>query len=361
MMARDDVLASFSRFARRSLWWPETEDAQIAALLALADRDGAEGWALIPTGDETAAFLARHHEALSQRLVVTVPPWEVTRIAYDKRLSYQLAAAVGVDHPATFHPRTEADLLELDLTFPVILKPTVAKMLNRFTVAKAWRADDRETLLTRYREACSLVDAEVVAVQELIPGGGEAQFSFAALSLEGRTCASVVARRTRQYPADFGRASTFVETIHEPSVGEAASKLIAALNFTGLIEVEFKRDVRDGRLKLLDMNPRVWGWHTLCGRAGVDFPHLLWRMHQGESIRCAPAQIGVRWRRLSTDLPTSLSEIAHRRLSARAYLRSLRYPRESAILARDDPLPGLLEAPLIARMLVRRLLRRQGM
>ena len=93
----------------------------------------------------------------------------------------------------------------------------------------------------------------------MIPGGGEAQFSYAALCLEGRPLASAVARRTRQAPMDFGRSSTFVETVDEPGVVEPALRLLQASRFTGLIEVEFKRDPRDQRFKVLDANPRVWG------------------------------------------------------------------------------------------------------
>jgi predicted ATP-grasp superfamily ATP-dependent carboligase len=68
----------------------------------------------------------------------------------------------------------------------------------------------------------------------------------------------------------------------------------------------------------------------------------------------------VRWSRLSTDLPTVVSEIRRGRLSVRDYLRSLRGPRERAIFARDDPLPGLLELPLLASVLARRLVRGSG-
>jgi len=84
---------------------------------------------------------------------------------------------------------------------------------------------------------------------------------------------------------DFGRASTFVETVDDPAASTTAIRLIEALRYTGIAEVEFKRDRRDGKLKLLDINPRVWGWHSLCGFAGVDYPYLLWLMTIGEPVR----------------------------------------------------------------------------
>src|SRR5207248_63861 len=160
------------------------------------------------------------------------------------------------------------------------------------THAKAWRVDDRGALLARYDEACRIGAADGVMVQEFIPGGGEAQFSFAALCLDGRPLASLTGRRTRQCPMDFGRASTYVETVDEPAVEALARRLLGAMRYTGLVEVEFKRDPRDGRCKVLDINARTWGWHSLGHRAGLDFPYLQWRLIRGEAVPELRARAG---------------------------------------------------------------------
>ena len=352
-----DTLAAHSRYARRALSW---EAGDVDGLLALAARHALDGWALFPTTDEAAALVGRHHARLGERFTLTSPSWDVVRWAYDKRATHRLARATGVDHPATEYPRDAADVTALELDYPVILKPAIKEGFNRLTAAKAWRVDSREELLARYEEACGLVDPELLMIQELIPGGGEAQLSYAALAVDGRVAASLVARRTRQYPADFGRASTFVETVEAPEVIGPSERLIEAMDFTGIVELEYKCDPRDGLLKLLDVNPRVWGWQSLCGVAGVDFPYLLWLHVSGEPLPRVEARAGVRWLRLSTDLPMAVREILHRRLSAAAYLRTLLPPKESAIAARDDPVPGLLELPLLAGVLVRRLARGSG-
>jgi predicted ATP-grasp superfamily ATP-dependent carboligase len=351
-----EPLASTSRYARRSLPWPVGGEDRVAFLCDLAQSEGIEGWALVPTADETAALVARHHDELGKHFSLTVAPWDVVRRAYDKRLTYELAERVGVAYPRTSYPQTRADAAAADVGFPAVIKPTVKESFNRLTAAKAWRVDSSSELLERYDEACTLVDPATLMVQELVPGGGEGQFSFAALCVDGESVASVTARRTRQYPADFGRASTYVETVACEEIVEPSLRLLRELRFDGLIEVEFKRDPRDGVLKLLDMNPRVWGWHTLCGRAGVDFPYLLWLLVSGEPLPQTQARTGVGWLRLTTDTPTALKELVSGRLPVREYVRSLRRPRESAIFAWDDPLPGLVELPLVALLLGRRLL-----
>jgi D-aspartate ligase len=353
----DDRLAALSRYARRSLPWPgaANEETQIEALLAVA-RAGARGWALIPSSDEMASLVGRHHERLAEAFVLTTPAWDVLRYACDKRLTYALAGSLGLDAPSTWYPADRDEVEGLTLEYPVILKPAWHEGFNRLTAAKAWRIDDRDELLRAYDQACTMVSAQTLMIQELIPGGGTEQFSYVTLCDEGRPLASLTARRTRQYPPDFGRASTYVETVDCDPVVAPSRRLLEAMRFSGLVEVEFKRDPRSGRFKLLDVNPRVWGWHTLCGRAGVDFPYLLWLALRGEDIGSHQAQVGVRWVRTATDLPMVVKEILAGRISPRAYLRSLRGPLESAIFAGDDPAPGLLELPLLASILVRRLL-----
>jgi predicted ATP-grasp superfamily ATP-dependent carboligase len=229
----------------------------------------------------------------------------------------------------------------------VVIKPAIKPRANALTVAKAWRADDQRELLARYDAACELLDPKLLMIQEMIPGGGEQQLSVGALCVAGQPLTRIVARRIRQYPMDFGRASTFVETIADTALEATAARLLGAMHYSGLVEVEFKRDPRDGRPKLLDMNPRVWGWHTLGQRAGTDFAHLQWRLSQGELPPAVCARSGVRWVRLTTDVPTALREVARGHLSPGEYLRSLRGPLEYATLSSDDPLPALLEVPLL--------------
>lgn len=354
---RGEPLATVSRYTQHRMCWPRPDaEARLGFLGELAVMRDLAGWALIPSADTTAAMVARGHDELSQHYALTTPPWDVVRWAYDKRLTYALAEQVGVPRPGTVCVGQGFQPASVSMSFPAVLKPAVKEESNALTNAKAWRVDDRDELERRFREACELIDPELLILQELIPGGGEAQFSYAALCRDGEPLASLTARRTRQYPADFGRASTFVETLDCPDVVEPSLRLLSELRWSGLIEIEYKRDPRDGVLKLLDMNPRIWGWHTLCARAGIDFPWLLWLMISGREVPSSNARAGVGWLRFTTDTPTALKELLHRRLPLREYARSLRRPREAAIFAWDDPLPGLAEVPVLAYVLARRLL-----
>ena len=355
----DHRLAATSRYAERRLRWPRGEQARLALLHALADREGAAGWALVPTGEEATYLLAAHHEQLSRRFVVTTPPWDVMRWGLDKRLTYSLARRVDVPAPWTVHPSSREELRSMALKFPAILKPAVKVPPNELTDDKAWRVDDVDELAARFDEATEVMPPETTMVQELIEQDGR-RLSFGALCVEGRPILSITVHETRQLPLDFGRSSSFVETVDEPEVEPLARRVLEEIGLTGLVEVEFKQDPRDGKTKLLDINPRVWGWHSLGARAGTDFSWALWQLHSGRPVAPARAAIGVRWARAVTDVPAAWLSIRRGTLSPRAYLASLRGPLEPAVAALDDPLPAIAELPLLVRLwLVRRLRRRR--
>lgn len=353
----DNRLARLSRFVRKGLSWPGPNAAGAADfLLELGRRHNLRGWVLIPCADEEARLISQNHAALSQMFRVRTPPWEMMRWAYDKHRMNDRAAELGLDLPRSLSAGSRADLLNADLRFPVILKPAVKHAGNAFTLAKAWRAGDRAALLALYDDAAALVGADAVVVQELIPGRGAAQFSYAALWDRGRPLASLTARRSRQYPIEFGYTSTFVETIARADVEQAACRFLESLGYDGLVEVEFKHDARDGGLKLLDVNARVWTWIALGGRAGVDFPHLFWRLAMGEALPSARGAPGVGWMHASRDIVAACQEIAAGYLAPRDYLASLRGPLQFAAVAADDPLPGVLDVPVaLARLFTKRL------
>ena len=132
-----------------------------------------------------------------------------------------------------------------------------------------------------------------------------------------------------------------------PELEEVACHFLSRIDYYGLVEIEFKLDERDGQYKLLDVNPRTWGYHSLGPRAGTDFPLLLFRDQLGESVEPVRAALGVKWVRLSTDLPTAVPELLAGRLGWRQYIGSLVSADVEGLFERDDPLPAFAELALL--------------
>src|ERR1017187_2910065 len=135
-----------------------------------------------------------------------------------------------------------------------------------------------------YAKAARQIRPEEILVQEIIPGDGSEQISYCAFYRDGQAHGTLVARRARQHPREFGRAATYVESIELPVIEELSERFLRAIDYYGLVEVEFKQDPRDGRFKLLDVNARTWGFHSIGTSAGVDFPYLLYADQLGRTV-----------------------------------------------------------------------------
>jgi predicted ATP-grasp superfamily ATP-dependent carboligase len=363
LVTDDHPLPKFSRYIDRRFDWPGASSAETPRwLVQLAEREGLRDWLLVPCGDGEAKLIASNLEQLCSAFRVESCDWEHLRTLCDKQMLAQSAAAAGVAAPRAYRLRSEADAASLDIAFPVVLKPAMRTARNAFTQDKAWQADDREQLIARYLEAARLVGYENVVVQELIPGGGKAQLSYAALWHGGKPLAEITARRTRQYPVDFSYTSTFVEIVANDEVRAAATALLGTIAYEGLVEVEFKFDARDQQYKVLDVNPRAWSWLALCEPAGLDLAVMMSSAAAGVTVPPAQAQPGYAWMHAARDVVATGQLVLREQIDLEDYFDSLRQKLVFASFAWDDPLPGLIELPLtvwrVASRSVTALLRR---
>ncbi len=323
-------------------------EAYVDFLMALAERERLDGWVLLPINDAVVHALAKYKARLETRYRVPTPEWQVIQRVYIKAQTYQLAGKQGIPAPATWYPQSEAELAELDIPFPAVLKLSIRDHFYTRVKTKAFRVNDSNELVQTYRLMCQVIDPAEVLVQELIPGGAEQLFSFTPFFKDGQSVAWVMGRRRRQHPMDFGHASTYVEQVDIPELKRIAETFLKAVDYYGIAEVEFMQDPRTGTYKLIEVNPRFWGWHSLAIGAGVDFPYLLYRDMIGEPVTPVPAsRADLKWVRFLTDVPTVGREILAGRMSWQSYRQSMRGRKVWAVWSRRDPLPLLAEVAMI--------------
>jgi D-aspartate ligase len=331
------------------------ERTAVDSLLELGNRLGLFGWVLYPTREELVAALSRYRSEVTEVFRVPTPDWERVKWAWDKRNTYRLAQRLDIPTPATQYPDSLDQLSELDnVAPPFAIKPAIKEHFFYATKAKAWRANSHAELRSLFQKASDLAGDGAIMVQELIPGGGTQQFSYCAFFRDGEAVGKMVVRRTRQHPLEFGRASTYVETMDIPILEELSERFLREIDYYGLVEVEYKLDPRDSQYKLLDVNARTWGYHSLGARAGVDFSYMLYADQIGLPVPASKGSPGVAWVRTTTDLPAALMGILRGDTDCKSYLRSLINCNTEAVFSREDPLPGLAEVALIPYFAVKR-------
>jgi D-aspartate ligase len=350
-------ISRYSRYSKRFVSMPDLRDQRKAVdgLVEIGKRLNLEGWVLYPTREELVAAISHRRLELSEIFRVPTPDWESVKWAWDKRNTYRLAQELKIPIPLTYYPESAEQLAQLDdLTPPFAIKPAIKEHFFYATKAKAWRANSHAELKTLYQKASDLAGNGEIMVQELISGGGSQQFSYCAFFRNGEAVGKMVVRRRRQHPLEFGRASTYVETVDVPVLEELSERFLRAIDYYGLVEVEFKLDPRDSQYKLLDVNARTWGYHSLGAEAGVDFSYMLYSDQVGLPVSHCKGRPGLAWVRTTTDLPAAMMGILSGDTDWKSYFRSLRNCNVEAVFSRRDPLPGLAEVALIPYLAIKR-------
>jgi D-aspartate ligase len=350
-------ISRFSKYCLRSVKVASlrTPDEIIGALLDLKDRVDVSSWLLFPTREEIVAAISHSRDELRRHYRVPTSDWNRVRWAWDKRNTYKLAVDLSIPTPATFFPQDADQLADIsELRFPVAVKPAIKEHFVYATRAKAWSAGNYAELRTLCQKAIDIVGPGEVLIQEFIPGGGLQQFAYCAFFRDKEAIGKMVVCRRRQHPFQFGRASTYVETVEVPELEVYSERLLQAIDYYGLVELEYKLDPRDNQYKLLDVNPRTWGYHSIGSGAGVDFPYMQYADQVGLPVTRCAARPGIGWVRMTTDIPAAWMAALAGDLSLRGYIRSLATAHVDAVFSRKDPLPGLAELFLLPYLMVKR-------
>ncbi len=342
-------VARFSRVVKHFAVRPrDLKDDDLPGYLAeMADKGGMKGWVLLPSSDDQVRVLSRHGSFLAEHYIVTTPPWETVSYLCDKQRTYALAQHVGVPFPRLYAVGDTERFDRLDLDFPVVVKPAIPSKLLRAANRKAYRADNSKELQDICAAMSRMIGDSQIIVQEFLPDPGANLFSFAGYFKKGEPVVGLSAKRTRQLPRDFGRTSTFVEAVEVPELRELARRLLRAIGYTGLAEVEFMWNAKRARFELLEVNPRIWAWHSLAIAAGLDLPYVAFADAVGLNPPVPTMRPGLKWIRLLTDVRAVVPEIRSGRLSAAQYVRSLFASTTFSVLSASDPLPFIVEPFLL--------------
>ncbi len=326
--------AMFSRYCRRRFVYPSALGRPEEFLAALERELAGGGYdVLLPMELATQLLVTGSRARLTELVRIPFADAQRTLRVNDKGFLTGFAKEQGIDCPATFLPSgTEeaADLASV-LPYPVLVKPRHSSG-GRGIV----RVEVPEGFLAAYRE----VDARypLPIVQECLPPGGEALGVAVLMNFASEPRATFAYRRLREYPV-AGGPSTLRESVWDPRLGESTGRLLAALGWTGVAMVEYKVDPRDGRPKLLEVNPRFWGSLHHAILCGVDFPYLLYRLAMdGDVARQDGYRVGVSSRSLLHGEVMHFIRNPHR-LHLKPGLTAFSIPDD--ILSVRDPLPVL--------------------
>jgi len=324
----------------------DSGEAVVDALVSIGDRLTVALGRRVPLmygSDDALEVLHAHRERLQRYFLFLVADRDVGRALNAKDAFARLAEDRGLPVPR------ELAWEELSgAKYEVLLKPRVKldwygsalreRLFNGDGKARVF-ASGAEVLANPV--ACHYRDQLIF--QEFIPGDDTCLWSYHGFADEnGQVLASFVGRKIRTYPAGNGE-SAFIELAEDAGLEAVGREVVAKLPLKGVFKMDFKRDPRDGRWLLLEVNARFNLWNYLAAANGVNLMQAAYD-YLVDGVAPAPQPVSNTYRWLSFQLDFK----AFRELSSRgelglgAWLYSLLDSRNVYnVFSWRDPLPWI--------------------
>jgi predicted ATP-grasp superfamily ATP-dependent carboligase len=298
---------------------------------------------LLPTFDTRSLLVADHAEELAEHYLFPRPPAGAARRLYDKREMYRVCQEHDIPTARTRFPTTLSELEEAmaSLQFPMALKGMDGDRLMRRTgqrMAVVERSQDLRAAFARFEEP----GVPNLILQEFIPGDDDQVRMMAGyFDVRSQCRFAVTARKIRQLPLRGGITALGACEPCEPVV-ESTRRIVEAVGYRGILDVDYRYDPRDGLHKLLDVNPRPGAHFRLfADRNGHDVVRALYLDMTGQALPPVDPCWGRRFVVENADLYACLGLRREGRLTLSSWLSSYRGVAETAYLAWDDPVPSL--------------------
>ncbi len=249
-------------------------ESWVAFMIELAGKLGGKP-VLIASADQFVSAIAAHAGRLADHYVLS-PGAALQGALSDKQTQYALAEGHGMPRPhmTTVRSLDEVTAFAAGARFPCLLKPTHFREWRRlppdhlFYDTKVALARTSEELIGGWRRVAAFTPT--VIAQEIILGPDTSKRVYmSCYSREGRRIGNALVRPLRCDPVGFGPA-TISEPVEDPEADEACDRFLRGVGYSGICEIEVKRDARDGRVKLIEVNPRLSGNGDAAPYAGVD-------------------------------------------------------------------------------------------
>lgn len=330
------ALSKFSKYCCKKLTYPDPQhspDDFLEYLLRFSRQQNVD--LIIPNSELTVELLSKHKSEFDKITRIPIRGYEVVSKLLDKAKLMRVASKNGIPCPKTYFIEEECDISKVAdrLEYPAIIKPR--KSTGALGLAKVSSKDE---FLKQYPLIHKIFPFPIV--QDFIPGPPTKHNFCAIINGNGETKASFSMEHLRLYPYEAG-VGTYGRSIKNDILASYGIKLLNALEWYGIAQVEFKIDPRDRLPKLLEVNPRFWGMTEMAVCSGMDLPYHLYKMVVcGDNVEHSDYMTEQYLRWLPGEILHFLSN-PYRMHILNNFLRFFDKNLHYYILSKDDPLPTL--------------------
>lgn len=232
---------------------------------------------IVTTSDDTAEALSLMKKECGNKTHIAVVNPDLFYMAYDKNKTMKVCMDNNIPCPKTFFGIEKIeDIPFQDITYPVVIKPCMS-----YGAIGYHRVDTEKELFTLCRSIGSQLSKYVI--QEYIPQT-DIQYECA-MFIDQDNCvkSSCVFSKNRWFPINGG-SSTCNVTVERPDIVESCTRLLKALKWKGAADIDLIQDPRDGKAKIMEINPRVSGSVKIVLNSGVNIAEQIVQLALGMKV-----------------------------------------------------------------------------
>jgi D-aspartate ligase len=336
----DDACAPLARsryLTKAFVWesWPSDRKALLSAISTIGEVIGHPA-ILIPTDDLSAVFVAENASALDRWFLCPLPPSDLPQRLANKASLYSLCADIGVPCARSVTLSSADDVREFikDFKFPIVVKAAEQWVLlnNRFSTVVLHTHND----FLEFYKGVNGEHSPTLILQEYIAGDDWIYHGYC--NAETNLYLGFTGKKLLSYPPDAGSTALGI-SVHNDALRSQTEMFLKAISYSGIVDIDWRRDRRDGQYKMMDCNPRVGqNFRMFENTAGIDVIRAQHLDLTGRSIDCSEM---IEGRIFTVETFYLLSSLRGFRsvLTTKAHLHPRPGSRELAWWSSDDQLP----------------------
>ena len=337
--------SEFSRYLRKFFYLEpaqfNTEEQTLNSLIVISQIIGRKPVLLISL-DPFAKFAAKHKDILDNHFIMPRLDANVVEGLCDKKRTHVMALENGLPTVKTGFPESIEDVNKFsrEAIFPVIMKATDWSNFEKRPPNILSLLKSPDELIREYRQVSRQTECPNVILQEYIHGDGSQEWIFHGyFDAQSRCLLSFTGKKLRQVPI-FGGITSLGMCSNNEQLKSMSINFLRAIGYSGIVDIDYIYDDRDGLYKVLDVNPRIGAnFRIFVGENGLDVARAMYIDLTGQPVPQDNQVEGHKWIVEDRDLLSVITAHRNGSLGLRDWVKSLRGVKEGAWFALDDPLP----------------------
>jgi len=348
-------MGQFSRYLTKGYVYPQLREPENLVNFVLKILNKHKIKYVISSDEQVILALNKHREKIEKTSRLMFPKGDIFELAIDKRKTYQIAEKLNIPYPKTIIINKIEELEQYrNLNLPVIVKPSSRNYKDHSQLNMNFKREyvnDFDSLYNIFKKFNSKFNFPLI--QEYCHGE---EIGFPILMYGGKCVACSQYKILRTVPINGG-VSVYRETVKvDPILKDYSIRLLKAMNWEGIAEIDYIYNKKDNTIKLLEVNGRFWIALSLAIYSGIDYPYILYKCYSGESIpEKIDCKIGMKGRMVFFQIAWLREILNRKKIDGRVdnlptksdaiseFVKSFNPKVKDDILSLKDPIPGIIK------------------